>query len=161
MSSDQRRSARKRLNLDEIEDNGNSSKHKNGRFITDKSKNLKAKQSNVTCKTSFERPNTRLKNGIQRPKHAFSPDRNLTAVKSKDKACKQKNEKQNSRSGESAEVQSTSKSTDKSNNNASGNVDLDLAKLNAMGITKIPDPSKYVLTKWGDVNYSRKEATDT
>ena len=103
------KSARKRLALDEIDQDGSRSNP--GKQVKDKS-----------FEPNFERPNTRLNNGIQVPKRINSPETKLKPVKK-------------------AKIDSKLKETGKSFSNDNG----------SNSIAFKPDPSKYVLTCWGDV----------
>ena len=99
----------------------------------------------------FERPNTRLKNGIQVPKRFMSPAEDIEPPV---RACKRRKkgnseetnlnvQKPNSNCNDVRVVEFKQREGDVSNNNASSVV--------------LPDPEKLVLTKWGDVTIVGKK----
>ena len=138
--------ARKRLVMEDAEIDQETNQFKKSRV--DKGKKF---EKNL-FKPNYERPNTCLKNGIQVPKRALSPD--ILPVNQKN-GNKNKN-RQSLPANTSIAVEMDKwviefkDGSDKSNNNASG------------PLLTNPDPDKFVLTRWGDVQIlgKRKIVTD-
>ena len=128
MSKVQGTGTRKRLALDDPDEKPESS----GKSLSRK------------FKPNFQRPVTRLLNGIKKPKKSVSITNNakMESNHDKKKVVSDKNNSNRMNKGVDSRIvklTDDSEQSDKSNNNATA-------------IMMNPDPSKYVLTKWGDVS---------